>query len=94
MDITFRDATDDGCVSSAVTSPWRLHVVITGSIVPRLVTLNPADDTYDIVVTATVLSGSGAYDVLVDGVEATANVASGTSTTITAGGATVDITLP
>ena len=103
VDITFRDATDDTCISSAVTSGTLstcspLACSVTGSIVSEtcddMSTANPADDTYDIVVTATVTDGSGAYDVLVNGAEVTANITSGTSTTITlpAGGATVDIT--
>ncbi len=102
VDITFRDATDDACVSPAVTSGTLatcspLPCIITGSIVSEtcdgMGTTNTADDTYAIVVTATVLNASGTYDVLVDGVEAAASITSGASTTITvpADGGTVDI---
>ncbi|WP_175489318.1 SdrD B-like domain-containing protein [Neolewinella agarilytica] len=75
----------------------RVGCSVSGSIVSEtcdgMSTPVTADDTYDIVVTATVTNGSGAYDVLVDGLEVTAAVSSGTQTTITlpASGTTVDI---
>ncbi|MEM7575355.1 MAG: hypothetical protein AAF433_20780, partial [Bacteroidota bacterium] len=96
------DATDDGCVSVAVNSsvldpcsPCDVVGTIDNEVCDdNMGSTDPSDDTYDITVTATVSNGSGAYDVLVDGVEATANISSGTSTTINvpAGGSAVAIT--
>ncbi|MEM9259033.1 MAG: hypothetical protein AAGA62_05265, partial [Bacteroidota bacterium] len=70
---------------------------VTGSIVSETCngfnTVSTADDNYTITVTATVANGSGAYDVLVNGIEVVANVSSGSSTSFTqaASGGTVNI---
>ncbi|MTB50237.1 M14 family zinc carboxypeptidase [Lewinella sp. W8] len=103
VDISFRDAADNSCVSGTITSstlstcsppPCSITGNIDSEDCDGQGTVDTADDIYTITVSATVSNGSGAYDVLVDGSEVVANVASGTSTNITlpASSTTADIT--
>ncbi|MEO0338864.1 MAG: hypothetical protein AAF242_06595, partial [Bacteroidota bacterium] len=92
-EITFRDDADNSCVSSAETTMTLnscSDCTINGEIISTTCDDNntggnSTDDTYDIVVNATLTGGSGTYEVLVNGnpLGSTVTALSGNNATIT-----------